>query len=157
VNLAFQSLYLTAFLQSQRAITWQWPSWPGQKLLLAHLLLVINIHGKYQVIQVETVVVVQCTDFNRQHVNLAFQSLHLTAFLQSQRAITWQWPSWPTQKLLLAHLPLLISIYGKYQVIQVKTVGVECTRFCRQTDRPPDQPTHRLIPVYPPKQFFWGV
>jgi len=56
-------------------------------------------------------------------------------FLQSQRDITLQWPNRPKRKLRLAHLLLLINIYAKYQVIQVKTVvKVQYTRFL-QTDR----------------------
>ena len=68
-------------------------------------------------------------------LSLAFESLYMTAFLQSQRAITLQWPIRPKRKLRLAHLPLLINIYAKYQAIQFEIVGgFQCTRFL-QTDR----------------------
>jgi len=84
-------------------------------------------------------------------LSLAFESLYMTAFLQSQRAITLQWPIRPKQKLRLAHLPLLINIYAKYQAIQFKTVGeVQCTRFF-QTDR--EFSLGKSIP----DRFFWKV
>ena len=73
-----------------------------------------------------------------------------------------------SSRLRLAHLLLLINIYAQYQVIQVKTEGevflkrfghitaqvetvggVECTD--QPPDRPANQPTDRLIPVYHPK------
>ena len=94
-------------------------------------------------------------------LSLAHWSLHIVSYLQSKRAITLQCPNWHEKILLLEHLQLLINIFAKHKVNQVETVGgVQCTKFCRQTDRkthpparptdiPINQPVDRLIPVFP--------
>ena len=123
-------MYLTAFLQSQRAITPQWPNPPKQKLGLAYLLLLINIHAKYQVIQVETVGGVQCTRFLQ-----SIKSIPDHIFAKSKGHISAMTKFAHLQLLINIYVQLLINIYAKYQPIQVEIVGgVQCTRFL-QTDR----------------------